>query len=140
MRLLRADGEPVSALNFEGVVKSADKKTVVSVWRGVPIEEGRHEFVAEIADAETGTITRINGGIAYSGAPVSAELVPDQSILLADGFNKPVIAVRLRDRDGNPVRAAMTGSVQVSSPYLLAQHAEMLQKRQLAGVDRFTPQ
>jgi uncharacterized repeat protein (TIGR01451 family) len=137
--LLRANGDPVSALNFEGTLKSADKSVVVSVWRAVPVSEGRNEFVAEITEAETGQVTKVPGTVVFAGAPVQAEFVPEQSVLLADGFNKPVVAVRLRDRDGNPVRNGMTGSVQISAPYMLAQQAEMLQKRQLAGVERFSP-
>ncbi len=49
--------------------------------------------------------------IHFANAPARAELVPEQSVLVADGIAKPVIAVRLLDRDGRPVRAGITGSV-----------------------------
>ena len=57
--LKTADGEPVGALNYDGVVKSPDQKVVVSLWRGVPLKDGRNDFVAEVTDAKTEEVTRI---------------------------------------------------------------------------------
>jgi hypothetical protein len=60
-------------------------------------------------------------------------------VLVADGNAKPVIAVRFLDRDGRPVRAGITGPFTIGPPYVPQQMIEFQQKRQLAGLDRFTP-
>ena len=75
----------------------------------------------------------------YSNTPARAELVPEESVLVADGIAQPVIAVRFLDRDGRPVRAGVTGPFAIGPPYVTQQMVELQQKRQLAGLDRFQP-
>jgi hypothetical protein len=75
----------------------------------------------------------------YSNSPARAEIVPEASVLVADGNARPVIAVRFLDRDGHPVRAGVTGPYTIGPPFVPQQMVEMQQKRQLAGLDRFQP-
>lgn len=131
-------GEAVSPLNFDGTAVSDDKTVAVSVWRGVPLQEGENRFAAIVMDGG-GVVQRLRRSVHYSNAPVSVELVPEQSALMADGIHPPVIAVRLRDREGRPVRDGVTGAYALGAPFLPRQTLDQMQQRQLAGLDRFTP-
>lgn len=137
--LRNARGEEISALNFDGVKFSPDRLVAVSIWRGVPLEEGANHFDAEIISADGSSVTHLRQAVHYANAPVRAELVSSQSILLADGINRPVIAVRLLDRDGRPVRAGVTGPVELNAPYVSWEQVRREQERQLAGLERFQP-
>ena len=57
---------------------------------------------------------------------MTAELVPEESQLVADGRNAPVIAVRLKDRFGRLVREGVTGFYTVDTPYQSRQAVENL--------------
>jgi uncharacterized repeat protein (TIGR01451 family) len=132
-------GVPVDALTFDGAKPSADGKIAVSVWRGIPLVEGNNELTASIVDASGQTVQTLARTVHYSNSPARAELVPEQSVLVADGNVRPVIAVRFLDRDGRPVRSGVTGPFTIGPPYVLQQMVDLQQKRQLAGLDRFTP-
>lgn len=138
--LRTAGGDVVSGLNFEGVKTSADRRSAVSVWRGVPLLPGRNRFVAEVRHADGSVASELQRDIHYAGVPVRAELVGEQSILLADGIHRPVLAVRFLDRDGRPVRAGITGPIRLAAPYRTWEEVQKEQERQLAGMDRFDPQ
>ena len=75
----------------------------------------------------------------YSITPMRAALVRERSVLVADGVTRPVIAVRLTDRDGKPIRAGLTGDFSVPAPYYPAVEADAQQARQLAGLERAQP-
>lgn len=138
--LRNASGKEISALNFDGISYNADRTVAVSVWRAVPLEEGRNTFTAEIINARGEVAGRLTRAVQFSNTPVRAELVEAKSVLVADGLNKPVLAIRLLDRDGRPIRAGVTGPIEITAPYRTWQQAEYEQKRQLAGLDRFQPQ
>ncbi|MFP5384281.1 MAG: OmpA family protein, partial [Gammaproteobacteria bacterium] len=137
--LRRANGEPVSALSFEGISLDATGTMAVSIWRAVSLEEGENRFVADVSDAGGTRVQQVEGTIVNAGMPVRAELVPEQSVLVADGIDYPVVAVRLFDRDGNRVRHGVTGAFSVNAPFVSREQAERQQNRQLAGLDRFQP-
>ena len=133
-------GRPVSALAFDGTEVSADKSYAVSVWRGLPLIDGDNQFEADIvaADgaAEGAVVAHLARVVHYANAPARAEFVAEQSVLVADGIHKPVLAVRLVDRNGRPVRAGLIGPYRVNAPYTPALEVELQQSRQLAGLDR----
>jgi hypothetical protein len=135
-----AGGEPVNSLSFEGVKTSPDRRSAVSVWRSVPLLPGRNAFVAEVRQADGTVAAELAHDIHYAGAPVRAELVPEQSLLVADGIHRPVLAVRFLDRDGRPVRAGITGPLRLGAPYRTWEELRREQERQLAGMDRHEPQ
>src|SRR3546814_9862612 len=64
-----------------------------------------------------------------------ATLIRERSVLVADGVTRPVIAVRLTDRDGKPIRAGLTGDFSVPAPYYPAVEADAQQARQLSGLE-----
>lgn len=138
--LRTAEGEAVSGLNFEGVKTSPDRRRAASVWRSVPLQPGRNEFVAEVRNGDGSLAAELHRVVHFSGMPVRAELVPEKSILVADGIHRPVVAVRFIDRDGHPVRAGITGPLRLAAPYRTWQEVQHEQERQLAGMDRADPQ
>jgi uncharacterized repeat protein (TIGR01451 family) len=137
--VLKYRGQPVHPLNFDGTETDAAKTVSVSIWRGLPLSEGDNLFVADVVDPNGAIVTTLTRSVHYANTVAQAVLVPQESVLLADGLHKPVIAVRLLDRSGHPVRAGVTGDFRVNPPYVPAQRIEQEQQRQLAGLDRFAP-
>jgi uncharacterized repeat protein (TIGR01451 family) len=137
--VLKHQGRPVHPLNFDGVATNAAGTVSVSVWRGVPLGDGDNRFDADVLDEHGATVTTLTRTVHYANTVAQAVLVPEESILVADGRHKPVVAVRFLDRAGRPVRAGVTGAFRVNPPYLPAQTVEAQQQRQLAGLDRFAP-
>lgn len=136
---LTINGKPVDDLSFEGTRKSADGGAAVSLWRGIEIREGENRLVATVRDANGATIETLERPVHYSITPMRATLVREKSVLIADGVTRPVIAVRLTDRDGKPVRHGLTGDFSVPAPYYPAVEADAQQARQLAGLERPQP-
>lgn len=136
---LRVNGKPVDPLTFEGTSKSADSSVAVSLWRGLEIREGENTLVAEVKDANGAILETLERNVHYSITPMRASLIREKSVLIADGVTRPVIAVRLTDRDGKPIRAGLTGDFAVPAPYYPAVEADAQQARQLAGLERAQP-
>ena len=136
---LRVNGVPADALAFDGVGRNAAGTVAVSIWRGVPLERRETRLVAEVRNADGSVAATLDRVVRYSGAPIRAELLRDRSILVADGVVRPVIAMRLTDRDGRPVRHGVTGDFEVPAPYYPAVEADAQQARQLAGLERARP-
>lgn len=136
---LVVNGQPVDPLHFEGSLTSADKTMAISRWRGIGLLDGRNALHVEIADASGATVAVLDRDLYYSNTPVRVELVPDRSILAADGFNRPVVAIRVLDRSGHPVRKGTTGPYEISAPYEPAMSVETRQERQIAGTSGERP-
>lgn len=136
---LTINGKPVDELSFEGLSKSADGLVAVSLWRGIEIREGDNRLVATVKDANGIVVQTLERRVHYSITPMRATLIREKSVLVADGVTRPVIAVRLTDRDGKPVRAGLTGDFSVPAPYYPAVEADAQQARQLAGLECAQP-
>ncbi|MGH8494280.1 MAG: OmpA family protein [Moraxellaceae bacterium] len=138
---LFVNGEAVSGLNFDGERKAADRNAMISAWRGVPLVDGANRIVARVRDNASGqVVTELVRVVHYANTPVRAELIPEQSKLVADGITRPVLAIRLLDRDGKPIRNGVSGPISITAPYMTAQQLDETQQRQLAGLDRYQPQ
>jgi uncharacterized repeat protein (TIGR01451 family) len=136
---LLVDGRPVDPIAFDGTRPSADGGIVVSLWRGVPLETRNTMLTAEVRNADGSVAETLRRPVHYSASPMKAELLRDRSVLVADGVTRPVIAVRLTDRDGKPARHGLTGEFEVPAPYYPAVEADAQQARQLAGLERARP-
>ncbi len=137
---LMVNGEPVPNLNLDGTRRDPGRKAAVSIWRALPLREGANRIVARVRNEDgmvTNELVRI---VNYANTPVRAELVPEKSVLVADGLTRPVLAVRLLDRNGQPVREGISGPVTIHAPYMSWQQQQETQRRQLAGLDAFSPQ
>ncbi|HEY6010128.1 MAG TPA: OmpA family protein, partial [Nitrospirota bacterium] len=128
---LLVNGSAVDAIYFDGTQKRQDESAGVSTWRGIALVEGDNRFEAREYDAAGTETNRIVRVIHYAGPPASAEVVPAQSQLVADGKRPVVIAVRLSDKDGRPAREGMLGDFTVDPPYLTLQRTSDLQQSPL---------
>ncbi|MEM8694422.1 MAG: hypothetical protein AAGE05_00180 [Pseudomonadota bacterium] len=136
---LSLNGSPVAPVAFEGVRTNPANTVSVSHWRGIGIEPRENRLVAEILDADGAVVETLSRTVHFGNAPIRAELIPERSRLIADGVSRPLIAVRLTDRDGQPVHHGLTGDFAVPSPYFPAVEADAQQARQLAGLERAAP-
>ena len=131
VELLR-NGEPVSPLNFDGRPQNADRTVALSRWRGVELAEGENLFVAVFRNQAGEEVGRANRTIHLAGSPVRAVLVPELSSLVADGRTSPVIALRLFDRFGEPVREGSTGQFDLDPPYQTQEEVDAARTQPLA--------
>ncbi|HSN67838.1 MAG TPA: OmpA family protein [Thermoanaerobaculia bacterium] len=127
------NGAAVDAIYCDGMRKNADGTIGVSRWSGVHLLEGDNRFELALTDAQGREVERLERSFHYSGAPVKAELVPEQSRLTADGRETAVLAVRFLDRDGHAAREGALGEFTVDPPYLAQQRAAQLQQSPLAA-------
>lgn len=134
------NGDPVSPLNFDGTRRDRNRNAAVSIWRALPLKEGPNRIVARVRSQDGSVSDDLVRVVYYANTPARAELVPEKSVLVADGLTRPVLAVRLLDRHGQPVRDGVTGPVIIHAPYMSWQQHEETQRRQLAGLDAFKPQ
>ncbi|MBX9727623.1 MAG: DUF11 domain-containing protein, partial [Sphingopyxis sp.] len=132
---LTLNGQPVDPLNFDGSEQSADRSFAVAQWRGVELPARVNRFVATISNSDGSVAETLERVIHYSGGPFAAQLLMDQSLLVADGLNRPVLVVRFTDRDGRPVRSGTVGDIAVQPPHRAAIEADAEQERQLSGLD-----
>ncbi len=137
---LSVNGVPASPISFDGVRSDQRRGVAVSVWRGVPLEDNHNVLRARVLDRSGKVVRELERVVHFASDPVRAELVPELSQLVADGIARPRIAVRLLDRDGKPVRAGVLVNYQLAAPYQSYESVQKMQERQLAGVDRYSPQ
>ena len=136
---LLVNGKAIEPLAFDGMRKSADGKIRVATWRGVGIDDGNNRLTANVKDAEGKIVETIERDVYFAHAPMAAQLVKDQSILIADGITRPRIAVRLTDRSGKPIQHGAVGDFSVTAPYAPAIEVDAQQARQLSGLERAAP-
>ncbi|HWN39201.1 MAG TPA: OmpA family protein, partial [Gammaproteobacteria bacterium] len=114
---LTVNGRPVSELTFDGTKLNEAKTAALSHWRGVDLVEGENRIVATVLDAEGSEVTVLGRSVRYGGGAVRAELVAEQSHLMADGRTQPLIALRVFDASGQPARPGTLGAYRVDPPY-----------------------
>jgi len=136
---LFVNGKPVEPLAYDGTRKSADGTMAVSMWRALDLPGRDTCFTAEVRDASGAVVERLSRDVHFSASPLHAEFLRDRSVLVADGVTRPVIAVRLTDRDGKPVHHGLVGDFSVPAPYYPAVVADAQAARQLAGLERARP-
>lgn len=133
---LSLNGQPVNALNLDGLKKSLDGSVFVTVWRGVVIEEGTNRLVAKIVDPNEAVVETLERNVYFALPPMQAQFVKEHSVLVADGITRPRIAFRLTDRAGKPIQQGATGDFSVNAPYRAAMDADAEQASQLSGLER----
>ncbi|MGB5076383.1 MAG: hypothetical protein WBO17_02755 [Sphingorhabdus sp.] len=136
---LFSNGKPVDPLNFDGLKKNADDSIRVSIWRGVSINDGDNLLIANIKDASGAVVETLERHVYFAHAPMKAQLIKDQSTLVADGVTRPKIALRLTDRAGKPIQHGSVGDFSVNSPYRPAIEVDAQQANQLSGLERAAP-
>ena len=139
--VLFLNGKKVDLLNYDGFVKSTDKKSVISKYRGVDIVDGDNILEAKIQADDGKVLKTIRRKIHLSTSPVKAKVLEEKSSLIADGKNSPVIAVQLFDMAGYPLRAGMVGTFSLEKPYLSQERLDALTENPLGdinGKNRYT--
>lgn len=136
---LTANGRAVDPMTSDGTARSADGRYAVARWRGIPLDGVETRLIATVRDASGAVAETLTRTIRFSGAAMQVRLVPELSAPIADGVTRPVIAVRLTDRDGRPVRHGAVGPFTLPAPYLPAVEVDAQQARQLSGLERAQP-
>ncbi len=105
------NGEKVSHLNYDGSDTNKARTISIKKWVGVDldIKNKNNTLLAVLKDKNGKELARKTHNIHISGNPYSAEFLPDQSTLLADGKSIPEIVLKIRDEDGFPMRANTHG-------------------------------
>ncbi len=132
--ILQLNGKEVSALNLDSKESSADGQRMITRWRGIDIEEGGNHFIAITQDVNGNTVDKISKSVHYSGQPERVELVPEYSLLKADGRTPIVVAVRFYDRWNQPVRSGVVGRFELSPEYKTTEEKNQLDKQPLSGL------
>jgi len=119
--------------------KNTANTVAVSRWAGVDLEEGDNQFDCIVYDTAGNKIGQLKHVVHYSGPPVHVEVIPQLSNLITGGNDLPVIAIRLTDQDGHPVREGMVGTFAVTPPHVAEETLDALQKNPLSGLDKRNP-
>ena len=117
---LRLNGHEVAAENFAGREVSIMRNVALTRWKGVDLLEGENRFEAVFTDASGAEVVRIARSIDYVNAALRATLVAEETRAVADGRTSPVIAIRLTDAAGRPVRAGRVVNVEIAPPFRAA--------------------
>jgi uncharacterized repeat protein (TIGR01451 family) len=136
---LFADGKPVDELAFEGIRKNGVESLAISQWRALEIRDGDTVFTAEVRDASGALVQTLKRTVHYANSALHAELLHAKSVLIADGVTRPVLALRMTDRAGKPVRNGLVGDFALRAPYYPAVEADAQAARQLSGLERARP-
>ena len=107
---LLLNGEEVSAINLDGSSTNKAKTVSVKRWTGVDISKKRNNLTAILQDQSGKELKRIERYVHFTKRSVEASLVSEASVLMADGLNSPVIAIKLEDEDGFAPRPRTFGS------------------------------
>lgn len=127
------NGEDVKPVYFDGAKTNAAHTVTLSTWSAIPIKDGDNRMELIISDANGNVISHTVRKIHYATMPDHIELAPQQSRLVADGKTRPIIAVRLLDKDGVPVRAGLTGEFTLNEPYHSYDRREGMDREPLTG-------
>ncbi len=130
---LLLNGEPVDPLYFDGEETNAASTVTLASWRGVHIKDGDNRMEVIVKDATGKEVLRQSRNIHYAVAPDRAEIVPENSRLIADGKTRPILAVRFYDKDGYKMRRGVNGEFQINSPYESMNRLEAEQRDPLGG-------
>ena len=128
---LYVNGQPVDQLTFEGIMRPVEGRWEVSHWRGIPLHGSRTVLSAEVVSGAGTIVAELEREVFFTTIPARVELVPDQSSLIADGRKSPVVAIRVLDAAGRPLREGVSGEFSLNSPYESAAQVAQQQLDQL---------
>jgi uncharacterized repeat protein (TIGR01451 family) len=134
---LSLNGAPVDALARDQ--GDGNGQVAIAKWTGLPLKDGDNLLAAAVSDSRGQLVTTLRRTVHYANVAANVEYLRDRSRPVADGINRPVIAVRLTDRAGKPVRAGTPAAFRIDQPYAAAVEAEAQQAKPLAGLDGAHP-
>ncbi len=133
------NGSAVSPLTYDGVEVSADQTFAISRWKGVELTDGANKISVIVSNLDGATETVLERVIDFAGTAVRGEIVPEMSVLVADGKTRPVIAIRLFDRSGKEARQGAVGAFRVNTPYRSWWEVEYDRKNEIVAVGSREP-
>ena len=136
---LFVNGLQISALSFEGTRTTASKSVSLSRWRGINLIDGSNELDAVFRDKNGNEVKRLTRKIHYAGGPQRAEVRVEASVLIADGRTRPVIAIQMYDRWGEPARPRTIGNFYVNPPHRSWWEVESLKENPLVAIGEREP-
>ncbi len=136
---LSVGGKAVETVSFDGTKRSVDGQWAVSIWRAIPLEDGVTHLTAQVLAADGSAVTQLSRDVHFATTAAQVQFVPEKSRLIADGNSRPVIAVRVIDRQGRPIHNGISGEFALNAPYESAASLDMLQSRALSGQSRSAP-
>lgn len=131
---LMVDGKPVDPLAFEGTQNPETGTWAISQWRGVPLLTDRTVLEAQIINSFGEVSKTFTREVFFTRTPAKVEFLPALSQLVADGRTRPVIAIRVLDRNNRPLREGISGSFTLNAPYQSAEQIDRQQLNQLTGM------
>lgn len=130
---LLVDGKPVDPLAFDGTQTPERGKFAISQWRGVPLINERTMLEARVINSFGEVAKTFSREVFFTRTPAKIEFLPELSNLVADGRTRPVVAIRVLDRNGRPLREGISGNFTLNSPYQSAEQIDRQQLDQLTG-------
>ncbi|MFD1950959.1 hypothetical protein ACFSGX_09295 [Sphingomonas arantia] len=127
---LTLNGAQVDPLSFDGTDRDDPRGVAISRWTGLPLNAGENRLAARVLNADGSVAQTLERSVHYAGAPARAVFDPAVSRLMADGVTRPLIAVRVTDAAGRPVRAGTAVPFRIEAPYTAAVDVALEQGRQ----------
>jgi uncharacterized repeat protein (TIGR01451 family) len=134
--VLRVNGVLSDPLAFDTTDLDPLGLIAISRWTGLPLVEGDNRIEARVVDAQGATVATLDRIVHSSSIPTTATIARDKGRLVADGVTQPLLAVKVTDRAGRPVRDGTLVPFHVDQPYTAAVDAELAQARQLTAKGR----
>ena len=135
---LIVNGVQSDPLAFDGTEARATG-VAISRWSGIALVDGDNRIEARVLAPDGAVVTVITRIVHSSGTPAHAVALPQASRLVADGITRPLVAVRLTDRAGRPVRAGTSVPVRVEAPYAPALDVALDQRRRATAATPASP-
>jgi len=114
------NGHETPSENFAGRDVALPVGVALSRWKGVDILEGSNRLEAVLADANGAEVARISRTIDFIDDARRASLLAAETHAVADGKTRPVIALKVTDGAGRPVRAGHLLDVRIEPPFRAA--------------------
>lgn len=114
---LFVNGAPAPPFNFAGREVNSLRTTALTRFRGVDIGDGETVLSAIVVDGDNREITRLERRFYFVDKALRAEFLEEESVLIADGRNAPLIAVRITDEAGRTVHGGRQIDVIIDPPY-----------------------
>ena len=136
---LTANGKPVDPLTYDGLKLAPSHAYAISIWRGVPLDGDTTHLVALVKNPDGSLANTLVREIHFNQTPARVELVKEKTHLIADGRTRPVLALRILDRNGRPIHSGIAGDFILSAPYESAEAIDAMQSRALSGFGKAAP-
>ncbi len=114
------NNKEVDKLAYDGFEISKEKDFKIEKYRGVLLKNGDNRLKIELLKDKK-IVKVLTQNIHFSTSPIRAEVVKSLSRLKVDATTSPILAIRLYDKDGYPVRRGLVGRCSINDPYMFKQ-------------------